>query len=160
LIDLDAIRVRLLTPQDQPQVEDFYARIGGESRAFFNHNDCSLNFTLRYLRGEEPNGRFYMAEHEGRMVGTMFLWDVDKRIPWLGIALAEELKGRHYGRTLLRYAHEEARKLGAGGVLLTTAVANIRGQALYERMGYERMGQHSGGEFLYLLRFPVEEPTT
>lgn len=156
MIDLDRILIRLITPEDLPLVEQFYAQMGGESRALFNHNDCSSNFTLRYIKGEEPNARFYMAEYEGHMVGTLLLWDLNKRIPWLGIALAEELKGRHYGRTLMGFAHEQARSLGAGGVLLTTAVANVRAQALYERMGYERLGQHSGGEFLYLLRFDAQ----
>lgn len=157
-MDLERLRIRAITPEDLPLVEAFYAQMGGESRAFFNHNDCSLNFTRRFLLGEEPNARFFLVESEGRMAGTVFLWDVHKQVPWLGIGLAEELKGLHYGRTLLAFAHEQARAMGAGGVLLTTALANIRGQGLYERMGYERMGQHSGGEYLYLLRFDARLP--
>ena len=158
MTDLEHVRIRLITPQDLPLVEAFYDQMGGESRAFFNRGDGNRQFSLRALRGEAPNTAFFLAEAEGRMVGTVFLWDTHKRVPWLGIAVAEDCKGRHLGRSLLSHAHEHARALGAGGVLLTTAVANIRGQGLYERMGYERLGQHSSGEYLYLLRFDVGAP--
>ena len=158
MAELENVRIRLITPQDLPLVEAFYAQMGGESRAFFNRGDGNHQFTLRALRGKTSDTAFFLAELEGRMVGTVFLWDTHKRIPWLGIAVAEDCKGRHLGRALLAHAHEYARSLGAGGVLLTTAIANIRGQGLYERMGYERLGQHSSGEYLYLLRFDTGVP--
>ncbi len=160
MADLEHVRIRPIKMQDLPLVEAFYDQMGGESRAFFNRGDGNHQFTLRALRGEAPNTAFFLAEAEGRMVGTVFLWDTHKRIPWLGIAVAEDCKGRHLGRALLTHAHDYARSLAAGGVLLTTAVANVRGQGLYERMGYERLGQHSSGEYLYLLRFDTDAPGT
>lgn len=154
-MDLEDVRIRAMTGDDLPLVETFYAQMGGESRAFFNRGDGNHQFTLRAVRGEAPNTAFFLAEFQGRMVGTVFLWDTHKSVPWLGIAVAEDCKGRHLGRRLMARAQEFARSRGAGGVLLTTAYANVRGQALYERMGYERLGQHSSGELLYLLRFDV-----
>lgn len=53
----------------------------------------------------------------------------------------------------MQTAHDHAVTAGKGGILLTTHVSNLRGQGLYERSGYERMGMHSSGEILYLLRF-------
>jgi len=43
------------------------------------------------------------------------------------------------------------------GLLLTTHLANIRAQALYARMGFERIGTSNSGEALYLRRFCVKE---
>ena len=36
-------------------------------------------------------------------------------------------------------------------------LSNVASNRLYERMGYERLGVHLNGEFLYLLTFPNEE---
>lgn len=87
------------------------------------------------------------------MVGYVFVWDTHTGVPWLGTAVAADWKGRHLGRRLIEHAHAYAKERGAGGVLLTTAIANIRGQGLYERMGYQRLGMHKDGAFLYLYRF-------
>ena len=70
-----------------------------------------------------------------------------------GIAVAEDWKGRHLGRELMARAEKHALENGKGGILLTTHTANLRGQGLYERSGYERLGVHTSGEFLYLRRF-------
>ena len=94
-----------------------------------------------------------MALDGDRMAGYLFLWDLNKSVPWLGIAVAEAYKGKHLGRILMQTAKEYAMAQGKGGILLTTHVANLRGQGLYERSGYERLGIHTSGEILYLLRF-------
>ena len=48
-------------------------------------------------------------------------------------------------------AKEWAFQNGAGGIVLTTAQNNFRGQGLYSRMGYEKIGTYLDGEILYLL---------
>ena len=87
------------------------------------------------------------------MIGYVFLYEASSSVPWLGIAVHEAYKGLGLGRRLIAHAVGRARSLGKGGVLLTTHVANLRGQSLYSRMGFERMGIHTSGEVLYLLRF-------
>ena len=43
---------------------------------------------------------------------------------------------------------------GKGGIQLTTSLANIRGQCLYEGMGFRRLGIHGeSGEWYYLFRY-------
>jgi ribosomal protein S18 acetylase RimI-like enzyme len=86
----------------------------------------------------------------------VFLWDMATGVPSLGIAIAEDYKGRHLGRRLIAFAHDHAKKQGKGGVMLTTDYANLRGQGLYERMGYEKLGTSTLGSFLYLYRFKTE----
>jgi len=53
----------------------------------------------------------------------------------------------------MAHAEAHARELGKGGILLTTHIANLRGQGLYEGCGYEYLGVHTSGERLYLKRF-------
>lgn len=67
--------------------------------------------------------------------------------------MADDYKGKNLGRKLMKKAEDYAISMNKGGILLTTHVANLRGQGLYERMGYEKMGMHKSGEILYLLRF-------
>ena len=139
---------------DKPLVEAFFAQMGGDSRSFFNRGGGNERDTLAFFSPEgRPETAYFMAEDNGRMAGYVFLWDLDKAIPWLGIAVAEDWKGRHLGRDLMTHAEEYARGLGKGGILLTTHIANLRGQGLYENCGYEYLGMHTGGERLYLRRF-------
>lgn len=148
-----AIAIRPFQDDDRNAVEEFFDQMGGESRAFFNRDDGNRITALRYFT-ERPEGyRYFMAELDGLMVGYVFLFEMNRSIPWLGIAVREEYKGRHIGRLLIDHARHVATELGKGGILLTTHVSNIRGQALYERCGFERMGMHSSGEVLYLLRW-------
>jgi len=142
---------------DRPLVEAFFAQMGGESRGFFNRGRGNERNTLAFFTPEAgvgyPNVEYFMAEDDGRMAGYVFLWDLDRAVPWLGIAVAEDWKGRHLGRDLMAYAEEYARGLGKGGILLTTHAANLRGQGLYEGCGYEFLGMHTSEERLYLRRF-------
>ena len=58
------------------------------------------------------------------------------------------------GRELVAFAQNEAKTCGKGGILLTTHVANVRAQALYEAMGFVCMGQcKNGTELFYLYRY-------
>ena len=52
------------------------------------------------------------------------------------------------------FAEDMARKAGKGGIQLTTHVANLRAQALYEKMGFTLIGPTKNGtEFFYLYRY-------
>jgi len=142
---------------DAQRVRDFFDQMGGESRGFFNRGGFNARTTLDFFTPDAAerykNHAFFMALDGERMAGYCFLWDLDKSVPWLGIAVAEDWKGRHLGRALMAYAEALAREKNKGGILLTTHTANLRGQSLYERCGYERLGMHTSGEFLYLKRF-------
>ena len=152
-INVNLLPIRLFKPEDADKVQSFFDELGGESRAFFNRNDGNRNGAMQFFQGQDKAALRWLVLHEQRMVGYLFLWDLDRSIPWLGIAVADDFKGRRLGRRLMQYAEDYVRKNGYGGILLTTHVANLRGQGLYERAGYQRLGIHLDGEVLYLLRF-------
>jgi len=147
------IIIREFSAGDRGLVDDFFAQMGGESRAFFNRDDGNYKSALKFFDGTAVNKIFFLAELDGVMIGYVFLWDVHCGVPWLGIAVHDAYKGMHLGRKLISHAVGCARDNGKGGVLLSTHIANIRGQGLYERMGFVRIGMQDASELLYILRF-------
>lgn len=152
-MEVNELTVRPFASDDRMRVEAFFDQMGGETRAFFDRAGGNRNGALGFFDGKDQNAVRWLALDQERMVGYVFLWDLDTGVPWLGIGVAEDCKGKHLGRRLMDTARDHAMSCGKGGILLTTHVANIRGQGLYEYCGYERMGMHASGEVLYLLRF-------
>lgn len=147
------VRIRKFTMDDRDMVVGFFDQMGGETRAFFDRGSANKKNALKLFDGNNENKIDFAALEDDKMVGYVFLWDTDKSIPWLGIAVAEEWKGRKLGRKLISYAIAYCREKEKGGILLTTHLANLRGQGLYSRMGFEYLGTHTTGEMLYLYRF-------
>ena len=148
------IIIRQIVPGDEDLINEFFNTMGAESAAFINRNRIRQNKTLAFCK--EQNTDFtvsWMAELDGKMVGMVFLWDLHTSIPFLGIAVKDELKGFHLGRRLIKFAQDYALETGKGGIQLTTHPANLRGQLLYDNMGFHRMGTHGSGEWYYLFRF-------
>ena len=92
------------------------------------------------------------------MLGFVFLTDWNTTIPALGIGVRDDLKGMHLGSRLMDLAIDEVKRAGKGGIRLTTHIANLRGQMLYEKKGFRCMGQYTNGlEVFYLLWFEDEK---
>ncbi len=148
------LTLRAVTAADEAAISAFFDAMGGESRALFNRRDYNRRGVLKYCKNPDPARRYWIAECEGCMAGYVFFLSWDTSIPELGLALCDDLQGQHLGRELVAFALEEAKANGKGGVLLTTHVANLRGQTLYEAMGFVCMGQcKNGTELFYLYRY-------
>ena len=155
--------IRPVTLADRDMVNAFFDQMGGESRAFFNAADGNRIWMMRCFDEDYNTRRNFVAtemQPDGteRIAGLVFLWELDTLTPWLGIAVAEDWKGRHLGRQLMSYAEEYCKQHGKGGIFLTTHMANLRGQGLYTRSGYKRLGTHSSGEILFFHPFPDTPP--
>ena len=154
---IETMKIRPLVPEDRDRLYTFFHRLGEEGTYFFNRHGGNEQGTYQYLNGERPDRIYWAAvadTPEGEEIaGIVFLFHTDTRVPYLGIAISEQWKGRHLGRRLMSTARAWAEATGAGGILLTTDTKNVRGQGLYERMGYRRIGNHTNGELLYLLAF-------
>ena len=156
---IDELRIRLVTPEDKERITEFFASLGEEGTHFLNRNGGNERGAIAFCNGEKPDRIYWAAvddTDEGeKIVGLTFIWSKDSMIPWFGIGVSEAWKGKHLGRRLIATVREHCEKAGCGGILLTTAQDNVRGQGLYERCGFEKLGVHHSGEFLYLLRFPI-----
>lgn len=147
------IVIREFAHDDKEMVITFFKQMSGETNLLFNPGDCNLKRAMAYFEVEDKKTINFLAEYNNEMVGYVFLWENNMQIPWLGIAVSENMKGRSFGKKLMGFIEGYAKEHKKGGILLTTHVANLRAQALYEHMGYEKLGVHNSGQFLYLRRF-------
>lgn len=98
---------------------------------------------------ENPATRLYVAERDGRVIGTFQLVLV-RSIPDRGglkatleaVQVAASERGRGIGAAMVRFAVEEARVAGAVFVQLTSNLARTEAHRFYERLGFAR--SHAG----------------
>ena len=154
IIKFEDLEIREVASGDEPLINDFFDAMGGESRALFNRRDFNRRGVLKFCARPDKTRRYWLALYEGVMIGYVFFLDFNSSVPALGIAIRDEYRGMHLGRGLIGYAKERIKEAGKGGIQLTTHVANIRAQALYEAEGFACMGScKNGTELFYLFRF-------
>ena len=162
-VNLDSAKIRVLDKKDLPMLLEFFDQMAGDTRAMFNRNDVNRIRAMKHFSGEpnESDKEIHFAatviEPDGaeKMVGYVFMWDLDTKMPWLGIAVHENWKGRHLGRKLLAHLDDWAMPRGYGGLMLTSVPANVRAHSLYSRMGFEYFGVYPDSEFLYIKRYSM-----
>jgi len=147
---------REMNKEDREKITEFYRSLGSESTAFFNLNGGNERRSLDFFENNRPGHRFFVAEEEGVIIGHLFIWDTDYTVPWMGIGVRDQCQGKHIGSFMLEKLFELLKKEGYAGLMLRTAQNNIPAQRLYEKRGFERIGAHPSGEFLYIKRFMME----
>ena len=137
----------------EPLVIEFFDAMGGETRALFNRRGYNLRGALRACRTEDKTRKYIAFLSDEKMIGYAFFLDYDKGVPELGLAVRDDMRGMGIGRSICTYAIEHARREGFGGIYLTTHLANVRAQALYEKLGFKLIGPaKDGSELAYLLK--------
>ena len=148
---------RPMARSDRDEIQNFYDDMSGQSAAFFNVNHGNERRTMEFFENGKPDHRFFVAADGERIAGLLFIWDIDRSLPWLGIAVRDDYQGRGVGSFLLRSLFDLLQGRGYGGLILRTARNNTGAQRLYEKTGFERMGEHPSGELLYIKRFDMGE---
>ena len=159
-MDMTRYRFRTLAPGDRPMTERFFADLGEAATGLFNVNRGNERRVLEYFENGKPDHRFFVTVDTQAATptaaGLCFYWDLFSSVPWMGIAVADAYRGQHLGSFTLDNLLQALQNEGRGGVLLRTAQTNLPAQRLYESRGFERLGVHASGEFLYIKRFPTE----
>lgn len=156
--------IRPLEQGDAGMLKAYFRTLSDETKGRFP----GYSFTdeqAELVAAEEANNpgiRRYMAiDHTAAescgMIGTVWFWNWDRQIPWIGIMITDAYQGKGLGKAMLEFAIHEARKYGKGGILLTTHKENARGLSLYARYGFATIGQDERGELLMVLSFNVKE---
>jgi ribosomal-protein-alanine N-acetyltransferase len=92
-----------------------------------------------------PETRHYLvAEEGGEIVGYAGLVATGYQADVQTIAVARDRQGGGLGGVLLEALLQEARRRGAGEVLLEVRAENTAAQSLYARYGFERIGVRRG----------------
>ena len=149
---------RPMARSDRDEIQKFYNDMSGQSAAFFNVNRGNERRTMEFFENGKPDHRFFVAEDNGNVAGLLFIWDIDRSLPWLGIAVRDDYQGRGVGGFLLGSLFDLLQNRGYGGLILRTAKNNTSARRLYEKTGFEFMGEHPSGELLYIKRFEAGDP--
>ena len=89
-----------------------------------------------------PDTRLWVIEHDGRLVGTIFL-GIRGGEAWLYDIVIDELeRGRGYGRAAMLALEEEVRSLGHDSIGLNVWGGNEVARGLYRSLGYVDRSVH------------------
>lgn len=152
------IKFRPFTGQDADLVFAFFERLSDQSRRLF-HPHLFTKEVAEHLTGQDITNtetcRFLVSltiDNQEVMIGYFFFWDWNTSVPLFGIAVADSYQGYGLGGKIMAYAIEWMASHGKGGILLSTDITNLRGQALYKRYGFKIIGENSEGEHLLIYR--------
>lgn len=145
--------IRKMTLRDEEGVKRFYRSLGEEAAFYFNNGGGNEARTMQFFAGGKPDHLFHVVSTEGEIAALAFLWDLDSGVPWFGIGVGDPYRHLGVGSALLAQQLALCGKRGFGGMLLRTHKNNLAAQKLYERFGFERLGEHPSGEYLYIRRY-------
>lgn len=136
--ELDAVGVRLATVDDAPEIANVLREAFGAIREYYTDaafdavTPGSAEIEQRF--GEGP---IWVAELDGRIIGTVSLTTEDNSYYVRSMAVLPEGQGRGVGRELLRALHAHV----AGGqferIFLYTLPFQKGARAMYEKYGYK-----------------------
>ncbi|XP_036429759.1 probable N-acetyltransferase camello isoform X2 [Colossoma macropomum] len=103
---------------------------------------CSDFSNIRQSYLEKPNSCFWVAESQGRVVGTVACYSAkeDKDCVELRrMSVKPSHRGQGIAKALCHIVADFARDQGCPAVVLYTSSVQIDAQKLYERMGYKKV---------------------
>lgn len=125
------LRMRPAGPADAPFLTDLRNRLASH---FLSGVPATVGHTLVMLEESWT----YVSKLDGQRVGAFALTTIAPGTLEFGRFMLEpSLHGNGYGRLMLLYAIEEARRLGAHSLHLVTKPQNWAACELYEEAGFE-----------------------
>jgi ribosomal protein S18 acetylase RimI-like enzyme len=161
VIDQMHYNIRPLAHGDAAMLAEYFDSFSEATRAVFGFGPFDQVEAERLAREEVNNPaiiRFVVTvltkdEAREQIIGIVWFWEWLRKVPWFGISITDAYQNKGLGKVMMEHAIKEAKKSDKGGILLTTAKTNVRGQALYTRYGFEIIGEDSRGEHLMILNF-------
>ena len=95
-----------------------------------------------FLREMEVNkvARYLVYVLDGEIVGYAGAWVILDESHITNIAIREDMRGRGYGKALVKALLQYLSNLGAEYATLEVRVSNAAARHVYERLGFVRMG--------------------
>lgn len=136
------VSYRTLREDDEKKLSAFNDELSERSRdLFMPHGYDGETFAKVMIRVNNGDDIAFVAFDGERIVAYWFLWWFNTSFPVLGIGILDEFHGQGLGGQLMRHLIEAAKNGNCEAVELTTALDNIPGLALYEKIGFKRNGQ-------------------
>ena len=149
--------IREMKWSDKEMMQNFFDNMSERSVSFFNVNHGNEKRTMEFFETGKPDHRFYVVTDEKEIIALSFIWDINTSLPWFGIAVSDKYQGQGIGKMLVEEVFSILRKDNYGGLILRTSTQNISAQKLYEKCGFERLGTHPSGEYLYIKRWNIND---
>jgi len=154
--------IRLAGPEDRPGVEavvaaayrQYIARIGAKPGPMLDDYTQLIAEGRVHVLEEEPSASSVA------IVGVLVLVPEDAAMLLDNIAVGPRAQGRGYGRRLMLFAEETARRAGYSAIRLYTHVLMRENIARYARIGFieTHRGHDNGFERVYMTKTLVPEP--
>ena len=133
----DEFIIRRLLKSDRRGLQEFGNSLSKESTASFlphSYDDDTVNaFLERSETGKDLTLGLFIND---KMVAYFFLWYYTNPIPLLGIGILDEYQGKGFGKKLIQFLIDAARRTNRDGIELTTLPDNHRAYTLYEQVGF------------------------
>ena len=99
-------------------------------------------------------GQAWVLDVDGVIAGLIVLEEDGGSLLLDNVAVSPAAQGKGYGRALIAFAEDEARRLGYAELRLYTNVVMTENIALYERLGFRQTGRISekGFERIYMVK--------
>lgn len=97
--------------------------------------------SFRFELTDNPNSRCWVAEVDGRIVGTIIAWLLVDEAHIATIATHPDHRRQGIARKLLTYALRYMSREGAVTSFLEVRESNTAAQEMYRRFGYEAVGR-------------------
>ncbi len=157
----EAFEISLARAEELDAIMDYFrAAIDDMNREGINYAAWSVDFypDRDYIAEILSRKVTYLLRDKGEIMGVIAFWGVDNSAMWGGenwphilpddkimsvhtVSASPRLKGRHAGRTLLRFAENAARESGKLALRLNVRRCNPPAIHLYESEGYVRCGE-------------------
>jgi len=137
LKDGRTVTIDRLIAADKEALRAFDAELSAHSRNLFTpHLYDSETLDKVIARNAADEDVVFAAKADGKIIGYCFLWYAKRRVPLLGIGVADNFQGAGLGHRLMQLLIDTGRALGAEGIELTTALHNDNAFALYQKCGF------------------------
>jgi len=95
---------------------------------------CDWHF-LRVIRGTVREGRYYLAELDGKVIGIISLIRGRHRVEIGTLAVKRSFQGKGIGNKLVQFARSFARRCGAKLITVSSLIA-YHAKQFYLRLGF------------------------
>ena len=132
------VTIARLAAADKTALQAFGEQLSARSHELFlPHRYDSATLDKLIQRNATGDDVIYVGKSGETIVAYFFLWFARRRVPLLGIGIADAFQGAGLGRQLMERLIADGRALGAEGIELTTALDNDRAFALYTKCGFQ-----------------------
>lgn len=96
----------------------------------------------------------WVLEEEGELVGVVVLTEQPESFLLQNVAIAPAAQGKGYGRRLIAFAEDEAKRRGYDELRLYTNVLMVENVALYQHLGFREIGRihEQGFDRIYMAK--------